>query len=266
MSESDTNPSTATLGLEPPSRSQSTFNTPAGSTPYPKVQLSDETISLLNEVSSKLKTEQAKPQRPKVDPKQDPQARKRKRTNGSQERPNGQAMHLKYPEALKPFYLKAKGLYIKKLNLATSIYQIGDGLLEGKFPAQTNFRSSPPTSDNESFKTSWMTIVNGCKRNLTSRWVDELNRKYAVIKSQIHQTMTEMEAILDQDQFRDIKQTLNDKYKLAAPGSLSKKAKGGSPTKKPKATTRRDNPRNPKGRSNRQVHTLLKGLAELLKQ
>ena len=111
-----------------------------------------------------------------------------------------------------------------------------------------------------------MTIVKGCKRNLTSRWVDELNRRYTVIKSQIRQTLTEMEAILDQDQFRDIKKTLNDKYKLAAPGSLSKKARGRSPTKRRKATTRRDNPRNPKGPSNIQVQTLLKKLVELLKQ
>ena len=147
----------------------------------------------------------------------------------------------------------------KTYMLATSNHQIRDGLLEGKFPAQTNFRSSPPTSDNESFETSWMAIVSGCKRHLTNRWVEELNRRYTVIKSQIHQTLTEIEEILDQEQFRDNKKTLTDKYKLAAPRRTSQ-------PKRPKVTTRRDNNRPHRGRPKTQVQSFLKGLAELLKQ
>ena len=241
MSESDTNLSTATLGLEVPSRSHSAFNTPSGGTPFPRVQLSDETISLLNEVSNKLKSDQPLPSSSKADPKQDNQARKRKRTNGNQDPSTSEAMHLKYPEALKPLYLKAKTLYIKKLNLATSIHQIRESLGDGKFPAQTNFRSTPPQSDNEQFKTSWVSTVNSCKRTLTNRWVDELSRKYAVVKSQIQQTLTEMEPLLSADQYRDIRQTLSDKYKTAAPGTMSRKAK--SPTKRPIVSINRDNPR-----------------------
>ena len=150
----DTNLSTATLGLEVPSRSQSAFNTPSCGTPFRRVQLNDETISLLNEVSSKLKSDQPLPGHSKADPKLDNQARKRKRTNGNRDSTTSEAMHLKYPEALRPLYLKVKTLYIEKLNLATSIHNIREILQDGKFPAQTNFRSTPPQSDNEQFKTS----------------------------------------------------------------------------------------------------------------
>ena len=265
MSESDTNLSTATLGVGVFSRSQSAFNTPTSGTPIPRAQLSDETISLLNEVSSKLKSDQGKPAPAKKDLKEDLQARKRKRQSGNTEGAKAEAMRLKYPDALKPLYLRTKTLYIKKLNLATSIHQIKETLKEGKFPPQTNFRSTPPTSDNEQFKTSWFTTVNGCKRTLTNQWVDELTRKYAVMKSQIQQSLAEMESILTKEQFTDIKKTLNEKYKTSAPGFVSKKARAGSPIKRPRAQVNRESSRQQKGRSNRQVQNLLRGLAKLLK-
>ena len=110
-------------------------------------------------------------------------------------------------------------------------------------------------------------MLNQCKRSLTNVWVDELTRKYAVIKAQLQQVYSEMEQFLSPEQLTDIKATLTDRYKQAATGAMSNRMRMGSPKKKPIAPSAPKGKKEPapKGRRNKQVQNLLRGLAQLLK-
>ena len=267
MSASETTLSTAMQGLDVESGSLSAFNTPTTGTPILQVQLSAETLNLLTEVSTALKKQKSRIESTKDDVGQ--KGIKRKRFGEASTSNNNQfpLMKDKYPPELKPIYLKAKALSVKKLALATSIHQVKEDLKNGRFPPQSNFRSSPPTSDNDSFRVGWVQMVNQCKRSLTNIWIDELSRKYTVIKAQLQQAYSEMEQLLSPEQLVDIKATLNDRYKKAASGAMSKRMRLGSPKKRPTPTSANNNKKQPqqKGRRNKQVQNLLKGLAQLLK-
>ena len=267
MNVSETTLSTAMQGLDVESGSLSAFNTPITGTPIPKVQLSGETIDILNEVSAKLKKQKSRSNSSKDDVNQKGTKRKRQDDATASSSNQHPLMKDKYPPELKPIYLKAKALSVKKLSLATTIHQVKEQLKEGHFPPQSNFRSNPPTSDNESFKIGWVQMVNQCKRSLTNVWVDELTRKYTVIKAQLQQVYSEMEQFLSPEQLTDIKATLTDRYKQAATGAMSNRMRMGSPKKKPIAPSAPKGKKEPapKGRRNKQVQNLLRGLAQLLK-
>ena len=174
---------------------------------------------------------------------------------------------MNYPAATKPFYLKAKTLFRWKLTLATNIHSIKNSLMSGSFPVQCNFRSSPPISSDEDFKKKWMEIISKIKRELTLLWVDELNRKYSNTKVEIQSTLADMETYLDQDQFKEISDSLTDKFKSAAPSSLQKKLKTGPQKQVPRSRQdkKNNNQRRPPNRNqDRQLKMLLNGLNKLI--
>ena len=104
-----------------------------------------------------------------------------------------------------------------------------------------------------------MASFNLCKRQLTTRWVDEICRKYAVIKSEIQGVFVEMEKILSPQQMVDIKATLTDRYKEVATRAMSKSIRKGSSSKKPTPAPapRPVKDQASKGKRNKQVQNLL---------
>ena len=94
-----------TLGIE-----SNTAITPALGTPIPRTTLSNETVRLLDSVTTKLG--QTKDQTSN-------QPNKRKRLKA----PEGD-IRSSYPKESKTLYLKTKSLHKKKLNLATNMDQI----------------------------------------------------------------------------------------------------------------------------------------------
>ena len=235
-------------------RSTSAFNTPISGTPIPTTTLSSETLALLTEAATKLKDPVSKSSK----------GVKRKRTQSPFSPTNNR---VDYPAATKPLYLKAKTLYRRKLNLATNIHSIKVSLKSGTFPVQCNFRSSPPISLDEDFKKKWMEITARSKRELTLLWVDELNRKYANIKVEIQSTLAEMETHLDQHQFKEIQDSLTEKFKSAAPVSLQKRLKTSEQTRAPQPPKekRNRNQTRPQPRNqDRQLKQLLNGLSKLI--
>ena len=229
------------------------FNTPMSGTPIPTTTMSSETVELLNEAANRLADPLSKKGK----------GVKRKRILSKAVSPN----RGNYPAATKPLYLKAKTLYRMKLNLATNIHSIKNCLKSGTFPVQCYFRSNPPISSDEDFKKKWMEIVSKSKRELTLLWVDELNRKYSNTKVEIQGTLADMETHLDQEQFKEISDSLTKKFKSAAPTSLQKKFKTGFQKQAPqsKQDKRNNNQRRPQGRNqDRQLKMLLNGLNKLI--
>ena len=134
------------------------------------------------------------------------------------------------------------------MSVATNIHSIKTHPKEGKFPVSCNFKCTPPVSVNESFKTKWAEIVNKCKRDLTLHLVEELNSKYTVIKADIQTTFAELENITSKSQFKELKDSLTDKYKAAAATSMQRKLQ---PESKPRFKPRgrqRQNRQNPPSR------------------
>ena len=250
MSASDTALSANIQNLEV--QDSSAFNTPTSGTPIPTTSVSSETTSLLQDVANKLK---------------DPvstrgKGMKRKRVMSPATSPDSRGQ---YPPAAKPLYLRAKNLYRKKLNLATNLHSVRSSLKSGSFPPQCNFRSSPPESSDASFKQKWVDHTSKCKRDLTLLWTEEMNRKYSGIKGEIQGTLAELETVLDQAQFKEIKDSLTTKFQSAAPATLQKKLKPNlqnqkkttRPNKKVKQGRRPQNP-------NKQLNLLLNGLSRLI--
>ena len=171
-----------------------------------------------------------------------------------------------YPPAAKPlFYLRAKNVYRKKLNLATNLHSVKNSLKSGNFPPQCNFRSSPPESSDASFKQKWVDLTSKCKRDLTLLWTEEMNRKYSGVKGEIQGTLAELETLLDQAQFKEIKDSLTAKFQSAAPSTLQKKMKPNlqqqkKPTRPNKKVKQGRRPQNP----NKQLNQLLNGLSRLI--
>ena len=92
-----------------------------------------------------------------------------------------------------------------------------------------------------------------------------MNHKYSGVKGEIQGTLAELETLLDQAQFKEIKDSLTAKFQSAAPSTLQKKMKPNlqqqkkpaRPNKKAKQGRRLQNP-------NKQLNLLLNGLSRLI--
>ena len=255
---SDTAISTAMESLDV----ESTVTTPGSHTPVPVGTLSEDTLSILEEASAKLKkSKKGAPRREREpSPSTSSNPNKRKRTD-SAERPQS-----KFPEGAKPLYLKAKNLYIRKLHLATSVHHIKAQLEDGKFPVQVGFKCQPPSTDSSQFSINWNKTVSGHKRQLTLMWIEELSRKYTVCKSDIRKILENLQAVLSKDHFTEMKRLLDERYKEAASKKLSKKMQDPA---QPRGKGRRPPPKGARNRKgpgpNQQMQRLLTGLSKLIK-
>ena len=256
MSASETGLSSALKDLDV--QSGSAFNTPASGTPIPAHTLSSETVNLLDEVASRLNKERMTASR----------SAKRKRTS-SPSTDRESSSRDRYPPAAKSHYFKAKNMYRKKLGVATSLHHVKNQLKEGNFTSICNFRCSPPQSENQDFKTKWTKIVRSCKRELTLLWVEQLNHKYSVVKTSLQAELAELQKILSTEQFSEIKNSLDSKYKDAAKTKVTKKllSKENNPpqNKRRRAQPRRKQQRSGPNRRLTEYNELLTGLAKLIK-
>ena len=111
----------STLGVK-----SATNITSGPGTPYPKNNLSDETLQLFEQAADSLKAK----------PSTTSQPTKRKRLQSSEDK-----KRTNYTQASKSIYLKTKTLHRRKLSFATNIHQIKKLLVENKFPLQADFNS-----------------------------------------------------------------------------------------------------------------------------
>ena len=105
------------------------------------------------------------------------------------------------------------------------------------------------------------------KRDLTLHLVEELNSKYTVIKPDIQTTFAELENI-NKSQFKELQDSLSDKYKAAAATSMQRKLQPESkPRFKPRGRQRqnRQNPPSCQRQTNKQLQFLIKGLNKLVR-
>ena len=197
-----------TLGVQ-----SSSAITPAIGIPVPKSTLSDDTLQLLEQVSSSL------------DQHRDNNNQPTKRTRN--ESPEGDRRG-SYPKESKALYLKTESLHRKKLTLATNIHQIKKNLQNQKFPAQVNFNCNTPVNRSNVFKGKWATIAKDAKTKLIHLILDDLNLKYQDVKLEIQSNLSELQKILTNTQFNKINTFLNDRYKPAVNTALNKTSGGHS--------------------------------------
>ena len=128
-----------------------------------------------------------------------------------------------YPQASKSVYLKTKTLHRRKLSLTTNINQIKKLLTENKFPLQANFNSKVPMTRDQ-VKDQWLAITNKCKTGLSNLILQDLSAKYQTTKLEIYSNLAQLQNLLTNSQFVEIKEFLQTKYKQAMSTTFSKMA------------------------------------------
>ena len=189
--------------------------------PCQRVIISNETLELLKGASDKLDPPKKGVKRARYEPGNDDRAT--------------------YPTGSKPLYLKTKNLHRRKLALAANIHQIKTAVSDNRYPQQVNFRCSFPPNRDASFKNKWQQIIRKCKEDLTCLVMDDLNNKYKLTKVEIQGNLDTLKTMLSNQQFTEIKNFLDDKYKSAMPAAMTR-ASG--------RFSRKNNPRNRQPRPN----------------
>ena len=241
-------------------QSNSAYDTPVSGTPIPTKRLSSDTLNLLEDAARRLKSEPGPSNRGKG------KKRKLNEADHTSSAPIDNPQE-GFPARAKPVYLKLKSMYIKKMNYASNIHHINSELQAGRFPAQVNFRCACPVSDNATFSQDWTTMTSRMKRELTNKWMEELSRKYQAIKANIAATYAELELILSPIQLTELRSSLNEKFKRAAPKKLARKTNTRTfPPKGPRPQrANKPRPNNRQGGADNQINSLLKGLMKALK-
>ena len=189
---------------------QSATNLHSGhDTPYPEARRSTETMQLLQDAAAKLE--------PKDSTINQSTKKRRLEANEDKKRTN-------YPQASKSIYLKTKTLHRKKLSLTTNIHQIKKLVSEGIFPLQADFNSRIPMSRDQVFRNKWTSITNKCKLDLTNLILQDLGAKYQTTKLEIDTNLAQLQELLSNNQFVEIKEFLQSKYKQAMNTTFTKTA------------------------------------------
>ena len=184
-------------------KSTTSIYTLSRDTPVPRENISNETLQLLEEASSK------------INPAKKGIKRFREESPANDNRNQ-------YPNESKPIYLKVKSLHKKKLAIATNLHQIKQGIAENKYPNQANFRCTYPPNRDETFKKSWQQIIKKCKEDLTFLVIQDLNQKYQETKADIQSNLDQLNNVLNQQQFQETKKFLDDRYKAAMPAAMNR--------------------------------------------
>ena len=250
-----------TLGVE------SNESSPGYKTPRPANSISDETVNLLEEAAKKLKKGKSGSSKRNLDQKSQPStsgANKKRKLDQTEQGEESSNRH-GFPADSKPLYLKAKQLCIRKLHLATNVQHIKGQLKDGHFPAQISYKCQPPSRDSSEFSVKWTKAVSEHKRLLTELWIEELSRKYQVVKLDIRKCLENLKSVLNKEQFSEIKKTLDDRYKEAATKKVSKKVHGAQESQdRPIYKKGQKKPSNKRANQDKQMQKLLTGLSKLI--
>ena len=177
-------------------------------TPIPKERLSDETIHLLMEARSKL-TEDSAPQPPK--------GKKRKTLGNDVASTSTGPDRNSYPVDTKPIYLRLKSNQRKKISLASTINKMHGELLKGVFPTCVQFKFNMNSTRSEPVKESWEQAIKECKEKMTKALLNDMFTKYGTLKEQIGRDYDQLTMILDENQIKEIKDSLKKRDAGMAP-------------------------------------------------
>ena len=229
-------------------------------TPVPTGKISAETLQTLNEVSSRLGASTSNP-------------RKRVRENS----PNPREPNMKdlttdtrssYPEQAKPIYLRLKTLHKKKLALASTIKVMEGKLAKNLYPTSLDFKFNINSTRNPILKDAWSKSVRKCKTEITLALIDDIQRTYNRTKASIAKDMSDLEKLLNKDQFQEIKDSLSNKFKQMAPILMEKKQNQfrgtGTSSRRPAQAVRRSGAPNRRPKKDPKIDTLLTTLKALL--
>ena len=236
-------------------------------TPIPNNRISEETLKTLNEVKAKLGQSLSK--------KDNPNKRKRLDSPDRGEPPNKEKYvdaRDQYPSQAKPIYLKLKGLHKKKLSLASLIKVMEGKLSKNQYPSSVDFKFNINSNRNPVLKDAWSRTIRKCKTDLTLALIEDLQSTYSRTKAAIAKELAELETLLNQQQFQEIKDSLTNKFKQMAPTLMERKQNQFRVQRETKPARRRTNqgPRNPrqnkKQRVDPKLDNLITTLRTLLKQ
>ena len=121
-----------------------------------------------------------------------------------------------YPGAAKPVYLRLKNLHKKKLSLTSNIKVMQGKLAKNQYPASVDFKFNINSTRNPILKDSWSRSVKKFKTELTVGLIDDLQNTYNRTKAAMAKDLSELETLLSQEQFQEIKDSLSTKSKQIA--------------------------------------------------
>ena len=180
----------------------------AADTPMPRERISEETMQLLSEARAKL-TDNPAPAQPK--------SKKRKKlgqdvpsTSVAPDRDN-------YPVESKPIYLRLKTNQRKKISLASVINRMHSELLKGVFPTCVQFKFNINSTRSEAVRKTWDQTIRECKEKMTKALLNDMFTKYSTLKGQISRDYDQLALILNEDQIKEIKDSLRKRDVGMAP-------------------------------------------------
>ena len=189
------------------SRINVTSEPPSGcDTPIHTQRFSDETLNTLNAVTQKLQQQQAKSGNP----------RKRAKPSSSTTSDQNQGYtdtREQYPAAAKPIYLRLKGLYRKKLSLASNVKIMEGKLSKNCYPTSLDFKFNFNSTRNPILKDKWIRAIRNCKTEMTLALIEDMQKAYNQTKASIAKKLADLETILNPAQFKEINDSLTTRFK-----------------------------------------------------
>ena len=186
-------------------------------TPMPDTRISEETLKTLNAVKEQLEQPMSSRNKPP----------KRKRVlSPNQSGPSTKKDYIdlrdNYPAATKPIYLRLKNLHRKKLSLASTIKVMEGRLAKNQYPTIVDFKFNINSTRSPKLKDDWSRIIRRCKFELTTTLIDDLQAAYSRTKASIAKDLTELDTLLTKEQFKEIKDSLLDKFQQMAPMQMER--------------------------------------------
>ena len=96
-------------------------------------------------------------------------------------------------------------------------------LAKNQYPSSVDFKFNINSTRNPILKDAWSNAIRKCKTELTLYLIEDLQRTYNRTKASIAKDLTELQSLLSQAQFQEIKDFLSNKFKQMASVFMEKK-------------------------------------------
>ena len=142
-------------------------------------------------------------------------------------------------------------------------------LAKNQYPSSVDFKFNINSTRNPILKDAWSKAIRKCKTELTLSLIEDLQRTYNRTKASIAKDLTELESMLSQAQFQEIKDSLSNKFKQMAPVFMEKKQNqfkdNKAPAKRRQAQAIRKQAPTGRPKKNPKMDTFINTLRALLK-
>ena len=180
----------------------------AADTPMPRERISEETMQLLSEARARLTENPISAQ---------PKSKKRKKPGQDAPSTSTAPDRDSYPVESKPIYLRLKTNQRKKISLANVINRMHSELVKGVFPTCVQFKFNINSTRSEAVRKAWDQTIRECKEKMTKALLNNMFAKYGTLKDQISKDYDHLALILNEDQIKEIKDSLRKRDVGMAP-------------------------------------------------